>query len=203
MAYSPSPRRRFNGDPPPRRYRDFSDGRLSSERQFRPSRRSIEGNEDDFDVSYGGEPVPAHTASWEPRPTTESYGNLNASPRTSSPTSGSNITEKAASSIPSFFEGIENDGKRAEEVEETGLSWTVALPTNNDQSMPYTYMPDSNSAWKAEKNYDKKIGTTTLESIYAIKYSTGEMGQEKITLFCPQGPTRDTEDSAPAQAKWL
>ncbi|KAJ4855919.1 corA-like mg2+ transporter protein domain-containing protein [Trichoderma breve] len=29
------------------------------------------------------------------------------------------------------------------------------------------------------------------------------MGQEKITLFCPQGPSKDDEDSALVQAKWL
>ncbi|KAL7921518.1 hypothetical protein ACQKWADRAFT_121325 [Trichoderma austrokoningii] len=202
MGYSPSPRRRFSGDPPPQRYRDFSNERLSPERQFRLSRRGTESNEDDFDVSYGGEPVLAHTASWElPRPTTESYEILNTPPRVLSPTN--NSTEKVTSSLPDFVEGVENDGKKAEAVEEAGLSWTVALPTNNEQSMPYTFTPDPNSAWKAKKYENKKIGTTTLESIYAIKYSTGEMGQERITLFCPQGPIRDGEDSASMQAKWL
>lgn len=202
MGYSPSPRRRFSDDPPPRRYTGFSNERLSPERQFRPSRRGTGRNEDDFDVSYGGEPVPAHTASWEPQPATESYDFLSTSPRTSSPTSGSYITEKNTSSIPSYVEGIENDGTKAEEVEEAGMSWTVTLPTNNEH-MLYTHLSDSNSAWKTKKYYDKKIGTTTLESIYSIRYSTGEMGQGKITLFCPQGPIRDNEDSAPVQAKWL
>ncbi|EHK45638.1 hypothetical protein TRIATDRAFT_88959 [Trichoderma atroviride IMI 206040] len=200
--YSPPPRRRLSDDPPPRRYTGFSNERLSPERQFRPSRRGTKRNEDDFDVSYGGEPVPAHTASWEPQPAPESYDFLSTSPRTSSPTSGSYITEKNSSTIPSYVEGVENDGTKAEEVEEAGMSWTVTLPTNNEH-MLYTHLSDSNSAWKTKKYHDKKIGTTTLESIYSIRYSTGEMGQGKITLFCPQGPTRDNDDSAPVQAKWL
>jgi hypothetical protein len=203
MEYSPSPRRRLSDDPPPRRYTGFSNERLSPERQFRPSRRNTERDEAIFDVSYGGEPLPALAASWEPQIATESYDFLSTSPRASSPTSGSYITDKNTSSIPSYVEGIENDGRKAEEVEEAGLSWTVTLPTNNEQSMLYTHISDSNSAWKTKKYHDKKIGTTTLESIYSIKYSTGEMGQGKITLFCPQGPIRDNEDSAPVQAKWL
>lgn len=203
MGYSPSTRRRYSGDAPPRRYRDFSNGQLSPERIFHPSRRGIERNEDEFDVSYGGEPVPAHTALGEPQSATGSYDILNTSLRPLSPTSSSYIAEKNASSIPSFVEGIENDDKKAGEVEEAGLSWTVTLPTNNEQSMLYTNPTDLNSAWKVEKGYDKKIGTTTLQSIYSIKYSIGEMGQGKTTLFCPQGPIRDNEDLASVQAKWL
>lgn len=203
MGYSPSPPRRHSDDPPPRRYRDFSNGQQSPEKKFRPFHRSAERNEDDFDVSYGGEPVPAHTAEWEPQSTTESYDILNTPSRTLSPTYGSYNAEKNTSNIPSFVEGIENDGTKAEEAEEAGLSWTVTLPANNEQSMLYTNLIDSNSAWKVEKGYDKKIGTTTLQSIYSIKYSIGEMGQGKITLFCPQGPIRDDEDLASVQAKWL
>lgn len=186
--------------PPPRK---FSNGQVSPERKFRPSRRNTIRNEDDFDVSYGGEPVPARTASWEPEPATDFYDFLNTSPRTLSPTRSSYISENNTSNISSFVEGIENDGTRAEKVEEAGLSWTVTLPTNNEHSVLYTNSADSNSPWKAEKMIDKKIGTTALQSIYSMKYSTGEMGQGKITLFCPQGPTRDNEDSSSVQAKWL
>lgn len=202
MGYSPSPRRRHSDDVPLRTYRDFSTRQLRPERKFRPSRRGTERSEDDL-ISYGGEPVQAHTASWEPHSAAESYDILNTSSRTLSPTSGSYTTEKTTSNIPSFIEGIENDGTKAEEVEEAGLSWTVTLPINNEHSMPYTNLTDSNSAWKVEKGYDKKIGTTTLQSIYSIKYSIGEMGQGKTTLFCPQGPIRDDEDLASVQAKWL
>lgn len=203
MGYSPSTRRRYSDDAPPRRYRDFSSGQLSPERIFHPSRRVIQRNEDKFDISYGGEPVPVHTALGEPQSATGSYDILNTSSRPLSPTIGSYNVEKNASSIPSFVEGIENDGTKAGEVEEAGLSWTVTLPTNNEQSMLYTNPTDLNSAWKVEKGYDKKIGTTTLQSIYSIKYSIGEMGQGKTTLFCPQGPIRDNEDLASVQAKWL
>ncbi|KAL7914047.1 hypothetical protein GGI35DRAFT_439276 [Trichoderma velutinum] len=207
MYHSPSPRRRHSGDQPRRRYRGVSTGtpnRLSpSGREFRPSRRNNDMNEDKFDVSDRRESIPDHSASWEPHYSTEPYDVQNASSATPRPPNSGNISEENISSRPKFVEGIENDGNKAEEVEDAGLSCTVILPSNSEQSLPYTNLTDSNSAWKVEKSYDKKIGTTNLQSIYSIKYSIGEMGQEKITLFCPQGPIKDDEDSALVQAKWL
>jgi hypothetical protein len=204
MEYSPSPRRRYSDDLPSWRSRSFSRGQLSpEERKFRFSRIGSETSEDDFDVSYGRDPLPAPSASWEHQPARDSYDFLTTSPRTLSSISGSYTADESIDGVQSFVEGIENDGTKAEEVEEAGLSRTVTLPINNEQSMLYASLTDSNSVWKDEKYYDKKIGTTTLQSIYSMKYSTGEMGQGKITLSCPEGPTRDNEDSGSVQAKWL
>lgn len=203
MDYSPSPRRRYSDDLRPWRYRSFSNGQLSPERRSRSSRRGSERNKDEFDVSYGGQPVLAHSTSWEPHGATDSYDFLSTSPRTLSSISGSYIAEQDIGSATSFVEGIENDGTGPEEIEDAGLSRTVTLPTNNEKSMLYTSLTDTNPVWKEEKYYDKKIGTTTLQSIYSMTYSTGEMGQAKITLFCPEGPIRENEDSASVQAKWL
>lgn len=210
MDSSPSPRRRHSGDQPPRRHRGISAGTSNSKRlsspkpEFRPFYENNYRNKLKFDSPYEELPIPEDPASWEPHYSKESYNNRNASSGTPPLPSGGNVARDNVSSRPSFVEGIENDGKKAEEVEDAGLSCTVTLPSNNEQSLPlYTNLTDSNSAWKVEKSYDKKIGTTHLQSIYSIKYSIGEMGQEKITLFCPQGPIKDDDDSALVQAKWL
>lgn len=210
MDSSPSPRRRHSGDQPPWRYRGISAGTSNSKRlsspkpKFSPFHESNYRNKHNFDSSYEEIPIPEDSASWEPHYSTESYNIRNASSGTPPLPSGDNIARENASSRLSFVEGIENDGKKVEEVEDAGLSCTVTLPSNSEQSLPnYTNLTDSNSAWKVEKSYDKKIGTTHLQSIYSIKYSIGEMGQEKITLFCPQGPIKDDEDLALVQAKWL
>ncbi|KAL7954776.1 hypothetical protein V8C34DRAFT_293425 [Trichoderma compactum] len=210
MDNSPSPRRRHSGDQPPQRHRGISAGtsnriRLSSPKtEFRPFRESNYRNKNRFDSLYEEIPVPEHSASWEPHYSTESFDIRNASSGTPPLPGSDNIAGENVNSRPNFVEGIENDGKKAEEVEDAGLSCTVTLPSNNEQSLsPYTNRTDSNSAWKVEKSYDYKIGATHLQSIYSINYSIGEMGQERITLFCPQGPTKDDEDSALVQAKWL
>ncbi|KAL7801053.1 hypothetical protein V8C43DRAFT_326182 [Trichoderma afarasin] len=210
MDSSPSPRRRHSGDEPLRRYRGISAGTSNSKRlsspkpEFRPFYENTYKNKHNIDSLYEEIPIPEDSASWEHHYSTESYDIRNASSGTPPLPSGDKIAGESVSSRPNFVEGIENDGKKAEEVEDAGLSCTVTLPSNNEQSLPlYTNLTDSNSAWKVEKSYDKKIGTTHLQSIYSIKYSIGEMGQEKITLFCPQGPSKDDEDSALVQAKWL
>ncbi|RFU82062.1 hypothetical protein TARUN_142 [Trichoderma arundinaceum] len=131
----------------------------------------------------------------------ESY--LNEIPRSLSTTSDDFISEDNAQNLPGLIEGIENDGRRAEEVEEAGLSQMVALPADNEQSLVNSYLTESNSAWKAEKSYDKKIGTTNLQSIYSVKYSISEMGRGKVTLFCPQGPIKDDDDLELIQTRWL
>jgi hypothetical protein len=213
MDYSPSPPPRFSGDR--RKYRDFSSEsfgrnsnniRLGPERDFHLPRRGTDISEQGFGISYGGEPIPAHSALWDTREFIESYGIQNASSRSPSPLGDEQMSEKYIENISSVIEGIEgieNDGRKAEEVEEAGLSWTVTLPADNDASMRYTNLKESNSVWKAEKSYDKKIGTTILQPIYSIKYAVDEMGQGKATLFCPQGPIRDDEDLALVQARWL
>lgn len=214
MDYSPSPPRQFSGDRPSRIYRDFSNESFektssniyqSPEKVFRLPRRGTDISEQDFDISYGGEPIPVHPAPWDTRDLIDSYGTQNASSRTLSPLGDEYMSEKYISSVFGVegIEGIENDGRKAEEVEEAGLSWTVTLPADNEQSMRYTNITDSNSVWKVEKSYDKKIGTTSLQPIYSIKYAVDEMGQGKVTLFCPQGPIRDDEDLALVQARWL
>ncbi|KAK0766313.1 hypothetical protein N5P37_000034 [Trichoderma harzianum] len=209
MDSSPSPRRRHSGDQPPRRYRGISAGTSNSKRlsspkpDFRPFYENNYRNKLNFDSPYEELPIPEDPASWESHYSTESYNSRNASSGTPPLPSGGNVARENVSSRPSFVEGIENDGKKAEEVEDAGLSCIVTLPSNNEQSLPYTNLTDSNSVWKVGKSYDKKIGTTHLQSIYSIKYSIGEMGQEKITLFCPQGPIKDDDDSAVVQAKWL
>lgn len=210
MDSSPSPRRRHSGDQPPRGYRGISAGTSNSKRlsspkpEFPPFYENNYRNKHNFESPDEEIPIPEDSADWEPHYSTASYNIRNASSGTPSLRSGDDIARENVSSRPSFVEGIENDGKKAEEVEDAGLSCTVTLPSNNEQSLPlYTNLTDSNSAWKVEKSYDKKIGTTHLQSIYSIKYSIGEMGQEKITLFCPQGPIKDDEDSALVQAKWL
>lgn len=210
MDSSPSPRLQHSGDEPLRRYRGISAGTSNSKRlsspkpEFRPFYENTYKNKHNIDSLYEEIPIPEDSASWEHHYSTESYDIRNASSGTPPLPSGDKIAGENVSSRPNFVEGIENDGKKAEEVEDAGLSCTVTLPSNNEQSLPlYTNLTDSNSAWKVEKSYDKKIGTTHLQSIYSIKYSIGEMGQEKITLFCPQGPSKDDEDSALVQAKWL
>ncbi|KAL6798325.1 hypothetical protein J3E68DRAFT_449296 [Trichoderma sp. SZMC 28012] len=210
MDSSLSPRRRHSGDEPPRRYRGIFAGTSNSKRlsspkpEFRPFYENTYKNKHNIDSLYEEIPIPEDSASWEHHYSTESYDIRNASSGTPPLPSGDTIAGENVSSRPNFVEGIENDGKKAEEVEDAGLSCTVTLPSNNEQSLPlYTNLTDSNSAWKVEKSYDKKIGTTHLQSIYSIKYSIGEMGQEKVTLFCPQGPSKDDEDSALVQAKWL
>ncbi|KAL7948773.1 hypothetical protein V8C42DRAFT_312299 [Trichoderma barbatum] len=214
MGHSSPPHRRQSGDqsPPKNVHRGISNElprrtpsnlQLSPERESRPSRRGTVIDEDDLDFAYGGEPISAHSSAWDTQYFTESDYVRNASSRTLSTPSDNYTPWENTSNIPNFTEGVENDGKRAEEVEEAGLSWTVTLPTDSEQSMLYTNLTESNSIWKAEKKYDKKIGTTTLQSVYSIKYSIGEMGQGKVTLFCPQGPIKDDEDPTLVQARWL
>ncbi|EHK27037.1 uncharacterized protein TRIVIDRAFT_196917 [Trichoderma virens Gv29-8] len=212
MDHSSSSRRRQDVDQQHRRRRDFSNSsfertssniQLSPEREFRPSLRDIKISDNDFEVFYGEEPVAVLPAGTDAPDVAASYDTRTTSLRTPSRLSDEYISEKNTPKIPSFVEAIENDGGKAEQVEEAGLSWTVTLPTNNEQSMLYTNLTESNSVWKVEKSYDKKIGTTSLESIYSIKYSISEMGQGKVTIFCPQGPLRDDENLAVVQAKWL
>ncbi|PTB65716.1 hypothetical protein BBK36DRAFT_1202489 [Trichoderma citrinoviride] len=185
---------------------DGPNGRPSSTE--RNSRRTFSRNnisEEDFEIQYGEGPIPApqNPRDQHPRRARQASRTSNASSRTRSLLDEDSISNSDVKGISGVNEGLETDGKRAEELEEAGLSWTVTLPSDNEQSRPYTNLAEANSVWKAEKTCDRRIGTTTLQSIHSIQYSMGERGLPKVTLFCPQGPTRHDEDVSLVQARWL
>lgn len=160
-------------------------------------------SEDDMEIQYGEGPIPAPRNQRGPPRVRQASRNSNASSRKRSPFEEQSTSEDPAKGGIELNEGLETDGKRAAEIEEAGLSCTVALPSDNEQARPYTTPTEANSVWTAEKTYDKRIGTTTLHSIHSLQYSIGERGLPKVTLFCPQGPARHEEDVSPVQARWL
>lgn len=204
-----SPRRRWSGDQPSRSY-DSSNGSssmspnnigLSQENSFSFSDSNFSISEQVVDYSYGGEEI-GHVDPGSARYIPGSFSHSREAPRTPLSQSGDGVSEITAN-IPDFIEGIENDSRKPEEVEEAGLSQLVTLPANSDQPLSYTHNIEQNSAWKAEKYEDKKIGKTSLQSIYSVKLSISELGGGKATLFCPQGPIKDDEDVSLVQARWL
>ncbi|EGR45372.1 uncharacterized protein TRIREDRAFT_111307 [Trichoderma reesei QM6a] len=156
-----------------------------------------------MEIQYGEGPIPAPRNQRGPPRVRQASRNSNASSRKRSPFEEQSTSEDPAKGGIELNEGLETDGKRAAEIEEAGLSCTVALPSDNEQARPYTTPTEANSVWTAEKTYDKRIGTTTLHSIHSLQYSIGERGLPKVTLFCPQGPARHEEDVSPVQARWL
>ncbi|KAL7806375.1 hypothetical protein V8C44DRAFT_339037 [Trichoderma aethiopicum] len=169
-------------------------------RQRSPTRQSR--SEDELEIQYGQGPISAPRNQRGPRRIRQGSRNSNASSRKQFPFEEQSIPNHHANGGFELNEELETDGRRAAELEEVGLSCTVALPSDNE-ARPYTTPAEANSVWRAEKTCDKRIGTTTLQSIHSIQYSISERGLPKVTLFCPQGPARHEEDVSLVQARWL
>ncbi|PTB73789.1 hypothetical protein M440DRAFT_1381694 [Trichoderma longibrachiatum ATCC 18648] len=170
-------------------------------RQQSPTRNN--GSEDELEIQYGQGPISAPRNPRGTRRVRQGSRNSNASSRKQSPFEEQSIPNHHANGRFELNEGLETDGRRAAELEEVGLSCTVALPSDNEQARPYATPAEANSVWRAEKTCDKRIGTTSLQSIHSIQYSISERGLPKVTLFCPQGPARHEEDASLVQARWL
>ncbi|KAL6863564.1 hypothetical protein J3F83DRAFT_744819 [Trichoderma novae-zelandiae] len=168
-----------------------------------PSSNDI--SDEEIEIQYGGEPIPTRRVSQSPRRVLKSPRRVRQASRSTNASSRTRpfISDEYINGLSGTSEGLETDRRKAEEVEEAGLSRTVTLPSDNDHSRLYTNLAEPNSVWRAEKTCDRRVGMTTLQSIYSIQYSIGDKGQPKVTLFCPQGPARHDDDVSSVQARWL